>query len=211
MKEFNYYENERQEVLDLIPFKPKNVLELGCGDGVFGNLLKRKYNCNVTGIELFDDAAKKAADCLDCVYNESLDDFDFDKLNKYDLIIANDVLEHLVEPWNVVRQLQGHLEKGGCFMASIPNVQNHKVITALLKGRWDYVDAGIMDRTHLRFFTKNTAIELFSKNGYSVKQVVPLNVDTASKWNISKRILKFIFPDWYALQFEIIAYMPHEK
>ncbi len=203
--EIGYYGNERCEVLELIPNRPNSVLELGCGKGVFGRLLKEKYNCKVTGIELFEDAAKVAEMNIDKVYNESLDAFDFDKLDKYDLIIANDVLEHLMYPWKTVRALREHLDYGGYFMASIPNVQNHKVMTALLKGRWDYADAGIMDRTHLRFFTKTTAAELFSKNGYNVEKVIPINVDKASKRNIFKRTLKLFFSDWYALQFEIIS------
>ena len=203
--EKSYYTNERREVLDLINERPQTVLELGCGGGTFGHLLKTKYNCTVTGIELFSTAAEKAREVLDQVYNESLDEFDFCKLGKYDLIVANDILEHLLDPWRVVEQLREHLTDNGMFIASIPNIQNHKILTSLIKGRWDYVDEGILDRTHLRFFTRETAAELFAVNGYSINRIVPLNVDEVSKTNILKKVLKFLRPDWYALQFAIIA------
>ena len=92
MSQEAYYANMRSEVFDLIPNEPQDVLELGCGQGVFGRYIKEKYGSNVTGIELFDSAAKLAAEVLDEVYNESLDAFDFAKLGQYDLIVANDVL-----------------------------------------------------------------------------------------------------------------------
>lgn len=171
MAETSYYQNMRTEVLALLPNKPKRVLELGCGEGFFGNALKRRYQCHVTGIELFEAAAGPARERLDEVYNESLDGFDFSKLGKYDLIVANDVLEHLNDPWLVVQQLKEHLTDEGYFVASIPNVQYHQTITGLLKGRWDYKDCGILDRTHLRFFTRQTASELFARNGYAKEWV----------------------------------------
>jgi len=205
MSQEAYYANMRSEVFDLIPNEPQNVLELGCGQGVFGRHIKEKYGSNVTGIELFDSAAKLAAEVLDEVYNESLDAFDFAKLGQYDLIVANDVLEHLVDPWSVVRSLKKHLTEDGVFMTSIPNVQYHKVLTGLLKGRWEYTEAGILDRTHLRFFTRKSAIELFTENGYTIQSVTPVNVDPVSKTNIVKNILKHLKPDMYILQFVIIA------
>ena len=205
MLEQSYYQNVRPEVIALLPNKPTKVLELGCGEGFFGNELKRRYQCHVTGIELFEEAARSACERLDEVYNESLDGFDFSRLGKYDLIIANDVLEHLNDPWVVVKQLQEHLTNEGYFVASIPNIQYHQAITALLKGRWDYKDFGILDRTHLRFFTRQTASELFVNNGYILEKNIPINIDHVSKTNVLKRILMHLFKDMYALQFLIIA------
>ena len=205
MAETRYYQNMRSEVMALLPNKPKRALELGCGEGLFGNELKRLWQCHVTGIELFEEVAQVARERLDKVYNESLDEFNFSRLEKYDLIIANDVLEHLKDPWSVVKELKEHLTDGGYFVASIPNIQYHQTITALLKGRWDYKDSGILDRTHLRFFTRQTASELFVNNGYVVEKNIPINIDRVSKTNVLKRILMHNFKDMYALQFLVIA------
>lgn len=205
MVEPSYYQNVRPEVMASLPNIPKRVLELGCGEGFFGYELKKCYQCHVTGIELFEEAARPARERLDEVYNESLDGFDFSRLGKYDLIVANDVLEHLKDPWIVVKQLKEHLTDEGYFVASIPNIQYHQIVTALLKGRWDYTERGILDRTHLRFFTRQTASELFARNGYIVEKNVPINIDCVSKTNVLKRLLMHNFKDMYALQFLIIA------
>lgn len=201
----SFYLSMRGEVFDLIPNKPRHVLELGCGQGVFGRRIKEKYGSNVTGIELFDNAAKLAAEVLDKVYNESLETFDFSKLGQYDLIVANDVLEHLSDPWSVVHILKNHLMDDGVFMASIPNVQHHKVLTGLLKGNWEYTEAGILDKTHLRFFTKKSESELFTENGYKIQSIVAINIDKINRTNILQRIFKALKPDMYVLQFVIIA------
>lgn len=201
----NYYTNQRNEVIELIPHHPRRVLELGCGAGVFGAKLKEIFGCHVVGIELFPEAGRMAMKCLDKVYIESLDTFDFSQLGKYDLIVANDVLEHLIDPWNVVLELRNHLNEDGYFMASIPNVSHHQVLTGLLKGRRRYEDSGILDRTHLRFFTRETAVKLFTDNNYKIHTCVPINKEKLKKTNIWHQFLHIILPDIHTLQFEVIA------
>jgi 2-polyprenyl-3-methyl-5-hydroxy-6-metoxy-1,4-benzoquinol methylase len=204
MVQEEYYQNTRPEVMELIPNEPNCVLELGCGEGVFGKALKKRYQCKVTGIELFDKAAQQAKKNLNMVFVDSLDTFDFSKLQTYDLIVANDVLEHLIDPWSVVGKLREHLSDDGFFVASIPNIQYHHILTSLLKGRWDYGDFGILDRTHLRFFTRQTAVEMFLKNGFKLYSITPINVDKVNCTNVLKRLFMAIYKDWYALQFLVI-------
>ena len=127
------------------------------------------------------------------------------KLGQYDLIVANDVLEHLSDPWSVVHIFKKNLTDDGVFIASIPNAQYHKVLTGLLKGKWEYTEAGILDKTHLRFFTKKSASELFTENGYKIQSIVPINIDKISRTNILQRLFKVLKPDMYVLQFVIIA------
>lgn len=200
-----YYRNERREVLNLIPNAPKTVLELGCGEGVFSSLLKQKYSCHITGIDICKNVISQAKGSLDAAYVARIDEFDFSQIGKFDLIVANDLLEHLEDPWHIVRILKAHLNSEGYFLASIPNVRYHKVITQLLKGNWKYTESGILDRTHLRFFTKNTMVDLFEHNGYVLESINPINVDHVNKTNVSKLLLKAMMPDMYALQFVIIA------
>lgn len=79
------------------------------------------------------------------------------------------------------------------------------MLTGLLKGRWEYTEAGILDKTHLRFFTRKSAVELFEKNGYKVQSVNPINIDKIRRTNILQKIFKAVKPDMYILQFVVIA------
>ncbi|CQR70550.1 bifunctional 3-demethylubiquinone-9 3-methyltransferase/ 2-octaprenyl-6-hydroxy phenol methylase [Sporomusa ovata DSM 2662] len=203
-----YYCYERREVLDLIPNVPTTVLELGCGEGDFGSLLKQTYQCKVTGIELCAEAASKAKEKLDTVYNTSIEEFDLTQLGKVDLIVANDLLEHLKDPWSVVSILRNNLCDDGCFIASIPNIRHYKIFNQLfIEGNWEYVESGLLDRTHLRFFTRKTMMELFQHNQYVVKSISPINVKKikARPRNILRLLLKYFLPDLYTLQFVVVA------
>jgi Predicted methyltransferase (contains TPR repeat) len=202
----SYYRNDRMDVLKVIPNTPKNVLELGCGEGNFGSLLKQKYNCNVTGIDISSAALSKAKGRIDKIYHANIDEFDFSKLGKFDLVVANDCLEHLREPWEVVAKLKNNISADGYFVASIPNVRNYQIIKDVFKnGRWDYVDSGLLDRTHLRFFTKENMIELFKDNQYIVEEIIPTHIKRIKKRRILKFLLKKYCPDLFVLQFIIIA------
>jgi SAM-dependent methyltransferase len=86
-------------------------------------------------------------------------------------ILCLDVLEHMVDPWSAMTKLAALLAPGGVLVASIPNVQNYRVILPLLQGRWDYASEGLLDRTHLRFFTRASAIELMECSGLVVDRV----------------------------------------
>ena len=137
----SYYEGNRNDMLEFIPNIPKRVLELGCGAGNFGAKLKELYGCEVIGIEIFPSAAEQAKLKLDKVIVNSIDGYDFSHLGKFDLIIANDVLEHLVDPWVVIDRLHESLSDNGIFIASIPNIRQYKIITnLLLRGKWEYED-----------------------------------------------------------------------
>jgi SAM-dependent methyltransferase len=90
----------------------------------------------------------------------------------FDLIIALDVLEHLIDPWSIVRRLHGILNPGGVIIASIPNVGHYSVAVPLvLRGQWNYADEGLLDRTHLRFFTRRTAVDLLTCSGLVIDKI----------------------------------------
>jgi 2-polyprenyl-3-methyl-5-hydroxy-6-metoxy-1,4-benzoquinol methylase len=126
--------------------------------------LKQKFpSLQTEGIEIAPDAACQARQHVDVVHC-----LDFerqsapDSLGRFDLILCLDVLEHLVDPWLAVERLvTDHLVEGGSLIVSLPNVRHHSVLWPLLvRGRWNYTDDGLLDRTHLRFFTKQSALSL---------------------------------------------------
>jgi 2-polyprenyl-3-methyl-5-hydroxy-6-metoxy-1,4-benzoquinol methylase len=166
-----YYDQERPEVGALVPIHCRRVLEVGCGEGNLGRLLRQRGHI-VTGIELVPEIAERARRHLDHVVTA---DVEVDGLpfpsDSFDAIIFADVLEHLVDPWRVLRRAVDLLSMDGIVLASIPNVQNVDVIRRLIRGRFDYRERGILDRGHLRFFTLQSIRALFAQAGLTLSHV----------------------------------------
>ena len=162
-----YYDQARPEVAALVPPECRRVLDVGCGTGQLGRLLKERGH-HVTGVELIPEAADEARRWLDHVESADVETaFPFLPAS-FDCVIFADVLEHLVDPWRVLRAATELLAAGGCVVASVPNVQNFDVLWRLARGRWDYRARGILDRGHLRFFTLTTIRTLFAEAGLTV-------------------------------------------
>lgn len=147
------------------------VLDVGCGFGQIASRLRQR-RCRITGVE--PDPARRAAAAEFCErvtdgLAEGLADLSLEPAS-YDAILFADVLEHLVDPWTVLRDVQQFLKPGGRIVISIPNLANFGVRLNLLKGEFRYQDFGIYDRTHLRFFTRATADELVQSAGLRVVQ-----------------------------------------
>jgi SAM-dependent methyltransferase len=166
-----YYAQARPEVAELVPPECHRVLDVGCGNGELGRLLKSRGH-HVTGVELQPAAAERARRILDdaiCCDVEG-DGWPFAP-ESFDTILFADLLEHLVDPWRVLREAAPLLSPSGRVVASIPNVQNWDVLRRLVLGRWDYRDRGILDRGHLRFFTLRSIRRLFDHAGLDVIHV----------------------------------------
>ena len=146
------------------------VLELGCALG--GNLMYMKWlnrSANLTAVELDAPAAEIAKNYGDVLVRD-VEGIDFDALEcKFDYILACDIIEHLRDPWGLVKNLARVLKPQGKFVASIPNVAHISVIGDLLNTKWVYADAGLLDRTHLRFFTRETMVSMFEEAGFSIE------------------------------------------
>ncbi|HBI43938.1 MAG TPA: hypothetical protein DDY78_13965, partial [Planctomycetales bacterium] len=166
-----YYVQARPEVADLVPSECHRVLEVGCGAGELGRLLKERGHY-VAGVELVPEAAEAARRHLDHVVTA---DVETDGLpftpGSFDAVIFADVLEHLIDPWRVLGEAAALLSPEGRMIASIPNVQNLDVVWRLLRGRWDYRERGILDRGHLRFFTLHGVHGLFEQAGLTMDHV----------------------------------------
>ncbi|MBI9072781.1 MAG: class I SAM-dependent methyltransferase [Melioribacteraceae bacterium] len=161
-KNLEYYENERNELMPYLNISAKKILDVGCGAGSLAATIKKRNNAEVWGIELIEDAAVKAKKKIDNVLigkvEEKIDELPDDY---FDIIIFADVLEHLYDPYTVLKKIKTKLKVEGEIVASIPNIGHWSIIKDLLQGEWEYQDWGILDRTHIRFFTKKSLLKMF--------------------------------------------------
>ncbi len=175
-KDEGYFEGVRHDALSLLPERASRVLEIGCGTGNTLAWLKANKGCTwVGGVEIVHEAARKARGKLDALYEGDVEALELPiEAGSLDAILCLDVLEHMVDPWRVVRRMHALLKPGGVIIASIPNVRNFRVVLPLLlRGRWEYTDDGLLDRTHLRFFVRDTAVRLLQCSGLTVDAVRP--------------------------------------
>ena len=171
-----YYAFVRKDIEPLLPAQAARVLEVGCGGGATLQWLKQSGRAAWTaGIELSPEAAHIAATRADQVLCGDVDALlgSFAE-GSFDLILCLDVLEHLVDPWKTLEKIAKLLRPGARIITSLPNVQHHSVVLPLLfKGQWAYTDAGIMDRTHLRFFSRAGGRELMTLAGLKEVRALP--------------------------------------
>jgi 2-polyprenyl-3-methyl-5-hydroxy-6-metoxy-1,4-benzoquinol methylase len=184
-------------------------LEIGCGVGNTGQALKRCGKAvEVVGIECEPDIARQAAAKLDRVLTANVEDEDLALPREYfDCILAGDVLEHLHNPWTVVRRLASCLKTGGQFIASVPNIRHWRVLRNLVcAGRWEYTENGTLDRTHLRFFTKRSLALLFDPACFVVERIVPrFLLGPRSKSRICHRMTLGLLEEFLTFQYLVVA------
>lgn len=150
----------------------KNVCEIGCATGYMTKIL-HEHGKKVWGFEIDADAAVLASQFAEVVWVGDLEkEVERAQIRgKFDVILIGDVLEHLVSPSNLLKYLIDNLEENGRLIISMPNVAHWSRRIALLKGEWDLTDTGMMDRTHLRWFTLETGSEMINQCGYTIDQI----------------------------------------
>ena len=170
-----YYRNKRTDLLALLPedSQIQKVLEVGCGVGSTGYSLKQeKKAAQVFGIEINEKLKAEAEKNLDRVIIGNIEKLELPFEKEYfDCIIFADVLEHLYDPWFVLKKIKPFLKTGGFVLASIPNVQHWSVLFDLIRGKWEYKDEGILDNTHIRFFTKKSIVNMFGDTGFEITKI----------------------------------------
>jgi GT2 family glycosyltransferase/2-polyprenyl-3-methyl-5-hydroxy-6-metoxy-1,4-benzoquinol methylase/glycosyltransferase involved in cell wall biosynthesis len=173
-QELGYFQHDRPEVRALVPETARSVLDVGCGAGALGAALKFRRDVEVVGIELDPRAAKRAAESLDGVREGDalarMKELEGEG-QRFDAILFADLLEHLPRPEQALALARELLAPGGVVIASLPNVRHWSVVRQLLEGEFRYEPAGILDRTHLRFFTKRSAQRLLEEQGFEVARV----------------------------------------
>lgn len=202
------YDTSRPEILPFVPDGIASVLDVGCGTGGFGALIRERFGpgLRLEGIEPVGAARERAEHAgFDRVRDGYFPDV-LDATDAFDCIVFNDVLEHLLDPWGALARTIGHLTPGGCVVASLPNILYLPVIARVIaRRRWDYTDEGTLDRTHLRFFTRATMLELFSGAGFEVTRIAGINNRWyTGRWGRLQPIAPLVGQFQY-LQFAIVA------
>jgi SAM-dependent methyltransferase len=218
-----YYSSARTEIGLLLPEKVDTILEIGCGTGATMAWIRSVRHVEyAVGIELFAAAASEARGTFDEIMVGDLGTLELRFSTSFDVILALDVLEHLADPWSVVEKLRRALTPDGVMLVSIPNVAHFRAVFPLLmRGAWNYDDSGILDRTHLRFFTKETALGLFTSGGFLIEQIEYVRsypnlfylFSDNERWRwYSRKIMSRVFPDRLSnFQFLIRARQNLEK
>jgi|ERR1019366_7321682 2-polyprenyl-3-methyl-5-hydroxy-6-metoxy-1,4-benzoquinol methylase len=194
-----YFDFARTDIAPLLPDRMDRVLEIGCGAGATLKWLRSQHSVrHAVGIEVVPEMAKRAASVFDVVLSDNVETMELPS-GSFDVILALDVLEHLVDPWSVVRRLHRLLNPDGVIIASIPNIGHYSVsVPLVLRGRWNYTPEGLLDQTHLRFFTGKTAVELLTCSGliHDMTAIVrrgPKFRSAKARW-YSLKILTWLLP-----------------
>ena len=171
-----YFQERRPEMQPFVPTNARMILDVGCSQGGFGGEIKARQTCEVWGVEMMPKAAAVASQHLDRVFTRPFgEDLQLPE-NHFDCVIFNDCLEHMENPEPALAYTRRLLKPGGVVVASIPNMRYFPVMRDLLiRGEWEYEDAGVMDRTHLRFFTRNSIRKMFERTGYTIEQLEGIN------------------------------------
>lgn len=195
-----YFGNINRTLFDMVPQNVK-VLEIGCNSGFFGERLISEKKCIVHGLDYDSAAIKQAESKLHSAKVFDLEAGNYDEIaSDYDVVVIGDVLEHLRSPELSLLKLVNKIKKGGLIIVSLPNVANIHVRLSLLLGNWDYKESGILDNTHLRFYTHKTSLVLLKLSGLKV-------IKEGYTPGVTKYLGKFentlvsMFPRLFAMQF----------
>ncbi|WP_417458378.1 class I SAM-dependent methyltransferase [Kordiimonas sp.] len=218
-----YYTNINQDLLGICPDAEK-VLEFGCSSGRFmGAYKERVPHAYSVGVELFEVAAQEARQTFEKVLIGNAENLDLEtaslEKNYFDLMIYGDVIEHFADPWKAIKYHLEFLKPGGTVCICIPNASHWSMIYELYNGHFRYQDQGLLDRTHLRFFTRSTFMDLLNNAGLEVELcrsiIVNENKTRRSVANLAKLLDKTpeqVHParvkDWSTYQYLFRATKP---
>ena len=187
----------------LIP-EHSRVLDIGCHTGILGEALRQRKQCHVTGVDNDDNALAIASKRLDSVHRVDLEQRSWSAmlldacLSNFDIILFGDVIEHTRQPLAILEEAHTLLKPNGRIIVSLPNVANLRVRLNLLFGKFNYAESGILDRTHLRFFTLKSARELVTSAGYRIVK------ETYSGYSLPRWLID-LFPALLAVNIVILA------
>lgn len=177
MKQTPVNEIPNMDLLGLIPKNCKRIVEVGSSSGVLAREYKKSNpECHYTGIEIDPDYAALSKRFCDAVLHtsiESIDENSFNSLFPSDCWVFADVLEHLVDPWSLLKRIRRKSTGEISIVACLPNAQHWSIQARLNCGEIFYEDSGLLDRTHLRWFTRQTIIDLFQSTGFQIIEGSP--------------------------------------
>ena len=215
MKNNNFnpsYIGMRNDILDLIPDNVNKVLDIGCSTGTLVEKIKKRNRAEVVGIEVNEQMAKVAKEKLDQVIIGDVERINLaDHLapNYFDCIIFADILEHLENPWEVLKNVKSFLNDEGIIIASIPNVRHYTtIINLVIKGYWPYRERGIHDKSHLRFFALKNIRDMFQNADFKIVRIERNHrvIESPHWWNrFSKYFALPPFKELLTFQYLIVA------
>jgi methionine biosynthesis protein MetW len=192
-----------------VPFG-SSVLDIGCATGFMGKYLQEKKRCQVFGFDLRKDEIKVAKKNLNKAYLGNIESQNVVKLilqknahKKFDVILATSLIEHLANPDGAIKTMKKLLNPGGKIIITTPNIAHWTTRIQLLTGNFDYTDYGIMDKTHLHFFTIKTFKKLFEKNQLKIDKL-KIDAEGGGYPRISLLLAPF-FPNLFAYQILIVG------
>jgi 2-polyprenyl-3-methyl-5-hydroxy-6-metoxy-1,4-benzoquinol methylase len=195
--------------------KDKRVLEIGCGPGSITRILAENNACKVTGVELDPQAIKMVTPYCVKVIQADLNSSEWPRLlddsEKFDVVVAADVLEHLYDPWSSLQRMVTLINDNGYIVISLPHIGHAAVLSCLINGDFEYRDWGLLDRTHIRFFGLKNIENLFAQAGLKIIEAryvtkLPEETEFAATWaKISSSEQKVLMNSKYAQIYQVVV------
>jgi O-antigen biosynthesis protein len=197
-----YYDNPRPEIAALVPADARTIVDVGCGAGALGASLRQAMpGRKVIGIELVPTVAEEARKVLDQVIVGDATTLELPIApGSVDCIICADILEHVIDPTALLTRLKSLLTPSGCLITSIPNMRHYTVILRLIRRGWAYDDMGHFDRTHLRFFSRQSMIALLASAGFTADTVQP-RIVASQKMRLANSLMMGKLEEFLAMQY----------
>lgn len=174
MKQTPLHDVSNPDLLALVPKDARKIVEIGCSSGALARDYKSiNPHCYYIGCDIdveYVELAGRYCDSVQVVDIDAASDEFFQACSRADVWVFGDALEHLKDPWSVLARVCASMEDGGCVVACIPNAQHWSVLARLAVGEFRYEDSGLLDRTHLRWFTRKTIVDLFLSSGFYVEE-----------------------------------------
>ena len=182
------------KIQNLINKDDREILDVGCSSGYLDILIKNKFNPNIWGIEINKNDSIKAKKNVDKILNIDIENYDLSKIKKkFDIIILADILEHLKNPEKILNNLTKLLKPKGRIIASIPNFLHFSIKIKILTDKWKYENYGLLDKTHLRFFSYDSIKKLFNSSHLHINYIDTVN-SNISKKDVLMELIKAKLP-----------------
>ncbi len=203
----SYFDSIRDDMLEYIPGHVKKTVEFGCGRGGFSSLVKERLAAETWAVEIDKASAAVAAGKLDKIIcadvHEGLKQLPD---NYFDACIFFDILEHLANPYSLLSGVKTKLAAGGVVVASIPNIRYYRAFAEYVFGAdWRYRQQGIMDKTHLRFFTKRSILRMFDELGFEILTIEGIHPTSSRTYKILNLMLLGALSDVRYKHFAVVA------
>lgn len=198
-----YYEDERNEMDYFLNEAPKKSIEFGCSTGRFSQRVKKKYNTEVWGIDIDEESINQAKIKLDKAFcGDAMELIDSLPENYFDCLICNDFIEHIYSPELFFEKIKKCLTNDAILICSLPNVRYWKHFNRYLFLKdWKYKKSGILDHTHLRFFTKKSMKRAIKAWGFEIQLIKGIRPSKSPFFYIFNILTLFLIRDMRFLQY----------